>query len=566
MWKWPEVGASADLNPRKEAWDGAEATGRRNAVGRSRDSAHLHGVSEAGTDTNSAPIVLARERPFRLGAVSVRPAKREIVGPLGREVLEPRVMEVLVALARAKGETVTRDELIASCWEGRVVGEDAITRVISRLRRHAEGVGRDGWTMETVTKVGYRLLPVGGMAEPAAEDAVPSPSRRRWVLAGAGAAAVVAGGSVAGLAWRARKPPATPEAQALYEKGREALRQGLPEPTAQAIGFLREAVAESPDFADAWGELSSAYQHSVTYTEPPRQAGVVAQAEAAARRAQELDPEQPVAAATLALLVPVYRNWDKAEPLFLKARKLHPREPNVLAGHARMLLGLGRIKEAVAALQISVAADAYVPPHRQLLAMALWADGRMEEADLAIRKALALWPRHYALWFLRFYILAHSGRAEEALAFAADKGARPPNVPAQDLDMQLAGVRALQSRSPADVDAAAQTYRRVALLGVGYAELAVRWFSTLGLLDDAFTTARGLYLNEGFRVSDERFSAGQGRFMQGGARMTHHLFLPPTAAMRADPRFGVLMRDIGIAAYWKASGHGPDNPAWARGA
>lgn len=515
-------------------------------------------------ETNSAPIVLARERPFRLGAVNVRPATREIVGPRGREVLEPRVMEVLVALARASGETVTRDDLIASCWEGRVVGEDAITRVISRLRRHSEGVGRDGWTMETVTKVGYRLLPVDLGVEDVAGQHVVAPDRRRLMFFGTGAAAVVLSAAAAGLWWSRRRPPATPEAWALYEKGREALRQGLPEPTAQAIGFLREAVAESPDFADAWGELSSAYQHSLTYTEPPRQAGVVAQAEAAARRAQELDPEQPVAAATLALLTPFYRNWGKAEPLFLRARRLHPREPNVLAGHGRLLLSLGRIREAVAALEASVAADAYVPPHRQALAMALWADGRAEEADLAIGKALDLWPRHYALWFLKLYMLAHSGRADEALAFAADRPGRPPNVPAEDMDMQLAGIRALHSGAPEAVDAQAKTYREAAMRGVGYAELAMRWFAAAGRLDDAFAVARGMYLNEGFRISDERFSPGQGRFMQGGARMTHHLFLPPTAAMRADPRFAGLMRDIGIAGYWKASGRGPDNPNWAR--
>src|SRR4051794_11189522 len=67
-------------------------------------------------------IQLARERPFRLGAVEVRPATREVVGPDGREVLEPRVMQVLVALARAGGETVTREDLTESCWEGRIVG------------------------------------------------------------------------------------------------------------------------------------------------------------------------------------------------------------------------------------------------------------------------------------------------------------------------------------------------------------------------------------------------------------------------------------------------------------
>src|SRR5262250_2972565 len=109
-------------------------------------------------------IRLARERPFRLGAVEVRPATREVVGPGGRAVLEPRVMQVLVALAQAGGEIVTRDDLTARCWEGRIVGEDAISKVISRLRRLTETLGRESWTMETVTKVGYRLLPRDGAA------------------------------------------------------------------------------------------------------------------------------------------------------------------------------------------------------------------------------------------------------------------------------------------------------------------------------------------------------------------------------------------------------------------
>jgi hypothetical protein len=80
-------------------------------------------------------IVLAQAKPFRLGAVDVRPASREIVGPQGREMLEPRVMQVLVRLARAGGEVVTRDQLVEACWDRRFVGEDAVNRV-SRSTSH----------------------------------------------------------------------------------------------------------------------------------------------------------------------------------------------------------------------------------------------------------------------------------------------------------------------------------------------------------------------------------------------------------------------------------------------
>ena len=91
---------------------------------------------------NPEPIDLLHETDFRLGDLQVRPAVRGLAGPGGTETLEPRVMQVLVALARAGGEVVSRDGLIASCWEGRIVGEDAIQRCIARLlEAYAEEIG-----------------------------------------------------------------------------------------------------------------------------------------------------------------------------------------------------------------------------------------------------------------------------------------------------------------------------------------------------------------------------------------------------------------------------------------
>ena len=41
-------------------------------------------------------------------------------------------------------------------------------------------------------------------------------------------------------------------------------------------------------------------------------------------------------------------------------------------------------------------------------------------------------------------------------------------------------------------------------------------------------------------------------------RKTLMLFTPVTAPMRADPRFEPLMRDLGLAEYWRLSGTDPD--------
>ena len=111
-------------------------------------------------------IDLAREANFRLGTLSVSPSAREVARGSQRELLEPRVMQVLVALTHAQGAVVSRDSLIARCWEGRIVGEDAINRAIWRLRKLAESDG--DFAIETIPRVGYRLRP-GAMAVAPAE-------------------------------------------------------------------------------------------------------------------------------------------------------------------------------------------------------------------------------------------------------------------------------------------------------------------------------------------------------------------------------------------------------------
>jgi DNA-binding winged helix-turn-helix (wHTH) protein len=105
----------------------------------------------------SAQIHLAREPHFRLGVLLIKPSLLEVSAGGRRQMLEPRVMQVLVAMARTGGEVVTRDDLIEACWSGRIVGEDAINRCIARLRRLGEQFER-GYSIETVPRVGYRLV------------------------------------------------------------------------------------------------------------------------------------------------------------------------------------------------------------------------------------------------------------------------------------------------------------------------------------------------------------------------------------------------------------------------
>jgi DNA-binding winged helix-turn-helix (wHTH) protein/TolB-like protein len=73
--------------------------------------------------------------------------------------LEPRVMAVLACLARHVGEVVTRDELGAEVWGGRVVSDEALSRCISVLRQALADDSREPRFIRTIARIGYTLVP-----------------------------------------------------------------------------------------------------------------------------------------------------------------------------------------------------------------------------------------------------------------------------------------------------------------------------------------------------------------------------------------------------------------------
>jgi DNA-binding winged helix-turn-helix (wHTH) protein/TolB-like protein/Tfp pilus assembly protein PilF len=141
---------------------------------------------------------LSHQPPFQLGDLHVEPALLEVRRGAETRRIEPKVMQVLIHLLRRDGAIVSREELREHCWTGRTVGEDALDRVIGRLRRLSEEIASGSFTIETVPRVGYRLQ----RAEPddpgarAASPAATGWSRRTMIAAGGGAALVGAGALV----------------------------------------------------------------------------------------------------------------------------------------------------------------------------------------------------------------------------------------------------------------------------------------------------------------------------------------------------------------------------------
>ena len=210
---------------------------------------------------------LAGEATFHLGVLEVSPPTCVVTWPGGRQVLQPRVMQVLVMLAQARGAVVSRDALIVECWDGRIVGEDAITRVMVQLRRLAQRLDRRGYDLETIPRVGYRLASADG-----SETSRGGPPRRgsigrRGVLAGGAAMAAAIAGGVVVLRDRWRPAPqdlltlaVLPFSNLSSDPRAAYLSLGLTRSVRDAlsrVGGLR-VIADTSSFAEALQKLSLA--------------------------------------------------------------------------------------------------------------------------------------------------------------------------------------------------------------------------------------------------------------------------------------------------------------------
>ncbi|ABV86319.1 winged helix-turn-helix domain-containing protein [Shewanella pealeana] len=111
-------------------------------------------------------IEIRKEALFKLGQCEVNPSDNSLnfydANPdssIRKVSIQPKFIEVLSYLARQYPKVVTREELIDNIWEGNsYVGSKALTNAIWHLRKQLnQGAGGEQ-VIETVRKMGYRLL------------------------------------------------------------------------------------------------------------------------------------------------------------------------------------------------------------------------------------------------------------------------------------------------------------------------------------------------------------------------------------------------------------------------
>ncbi|HKX90800.1 MAG TPA: winged helix-turn-helix domain-containing protein [Sphingomicrobium sp.] len=500
-------------------------------------------MGAVGNDGLAVPgrVALAREAPFTLGALAVDPATRQVVAGGRHITIEPKVMQVLVALYRASGSVVTRDQLIDCCWDGRAVGNDAVDRVIGRLRSLARESAEPSFTIETIPRVGYRLTPSGSHCATLSAGRRPLLSRR--IVVGGSIAATVA----AGLAFTLLPRSPNARARRFYEEGLALRGQGTSAQAEQSVAYFREAVRADPAFADAWGALAWGYAAMLEYGPRADAENIRFLARGAATQALELDSSNVSARGALLTLEPNFRNWEKIEGGCKALLEHDPTNSVARLNLAFNYCEVGRWREAERHLRDVARREPLWPLARLLLISALFSSGRVFEADQVTDEARKLWPQHADLWFSKIRQLILTGRNAEARRALADTATHPAGLDQMELDTEQALADALADGSQAARRQAAARFEEAARRGPAFAPITAFSIGLLGFTDPAFAILDGYY-----------FGRGEWAKARAPRPRTLQLFNASARSLRADHRFAQLTNELGLENYWRAVRTQPD--------
>lgn len=153
--------------------------------------------------------------------------------------------------------------------------------------------------------------------------------------------------------------PSSPEAYEDYLKGRYYWNKRSEESLTKAITYFERATTEDPNYALAYAGLADCYGiigAAIVGTVPARE--VAPKAEAAAKRALELDPTLAEAQTSLATVLLNYKwDWPGTEAGFQKAIQLDPKYATAHQRYSLYLIAMGRTQESLREIQQALKLD-----------------------------------------------------------------------------------------------------------------------------------------------------------------------------------------------------------------
>jgi len=95
---------------------------------------------------------------FTLGCWQISLSEGTVASSEETKHIEPKALSVLLELARADGQVVSREKLFSEVWPNQIVGEDVLNSSIATLRKALQDDRKTNKYIQTIPKKGYKLV------------------------------------------------------------------------------------------------------------------------------------------------------------------------------------------------------------------------------------------------------------------------------------------------------------------------------------------------------------------------------------------------------------------------
>jgi TolB-like protein len=284
--------------------------------------------------------------------------------------------------------------------------------------------------------------------------------------------------------------------------------------------YFEQAVSIDPNYAEAWARLAGVHLTLVNGGVEPKER--LAKAEAAARRALQLDSSLPIAHQTYANWLITQWKWGEADSEYRRAIDLDQNLDGVHGAYSRLLSFVGRHDDAVREALRNRELNPVEPFAHNLEGSILFYARRYDEAVQASRKALEL-----ETWS-NFYLTLGNSYAGKKLHREAIEAY-------------------LQVTQQADI---VWTSRQIRL-GAAYANIGERG-KALSILRDLQTTESYVSPAElpvlliALGLGNEAFTSFEKAIERRDPKMGYLNVEPAFDQIRGDPRFADIVRRVGL--------------------
>jgi TolB-like protein/DNA-binding winged helix-turn-helix (wHTH) protein/Flp pilus assembly protein TadD len=319
----------------------------------------------------------------------------------------------------------------------------------------------------------------------------------------------------------AKRDTVNPLAYELLLQGNFYRNKGTPEGWKKAAGYFEQAIAVDPTYALAYARLSRSYGILIAWsTLNPKE--FRPKAEAAARKAVELDESLAVAHLSLAALKQFAWDWTAAEREFRRAIELNPNDAGAHESYSFYLSLTGQHEQALAEIKRAGELDPVSLFVNLGLARVFYSWRNYDQAIFILKKTLELDPNSLAANGQLGFTYAAKGMYPEAIASYQEGIKLGDNSPSIQVYLGATYAKAGEREKAQAILKRLQTSKEYVSPG----ELAVL-YAALGEREQAFASLERAYAAHDLQLQYLGVD-------------------PPFDSLRSDPRFQDLVRRVGL--------------------